>query len=56
MSAEVKREIELEIAYVLFVDIVGYSRYSIDQQRRLLELLNEIVARLIIFVRRRRVG
>jgi len=45
VSAEVKKEIELEIAYVLFVDIVGYSKLLIDQQRRLLELLNEIVRR-----------
>ena len=43
MSAEVKKEIELEIAYVLFIDIVGYSKLLIDQQRRLLELLNKIV-------------
>jgi TolB-like protein/class 3 adenylate cyclase len=43
VSAEVKKEIELEIAYVLFVDIVGYSKLLIDQQRRLLELLNKIV-------------
>src|SRR2546430_6758560 len=41
--AEVQKEIELEIAYVLFVDIVGYSKLLIDQQRRLLELLNEVV-------------
>ena len=40
---EIQKEIELEIAYVLFVDIVGYSKLLIDQQRRLLELLNEIV-------------
>src|SRR6516225_9760262 len=40
---EVKKEIELEIAYVLFIDIVGYSKLLIDQQRRLLELLNQIV-------------
>jgi hypothetical protein len=26
MSAEVKKEIELEIAHVLFLDIVGYSK------------------------------
>ena len=45
MSTEVKKEIELEIAYVLFIDIVGYSKLLIDQQRRLLELLNEIVRR-----------
>src|SRR5438477_1778949 len=43
MSAEVKKEIELEIAHVLFIDIVGYSKLLIDQQRRSLELLNEIV-------------
>ncbi len=43
VSAEVKKEIELEIAYVLFIDIVGYSKFLIDQQRRSLELLNEIV-------------
>ena len=43
MSAEVKKEIELEIAYVLFVDIVGYSKLVTSEQRRLLELLNQIV-------------
>jgi TolB-like protein/class 3 adenylate cyclase/Tfp pilus assembly protein PilF len=43
MSTDIKKEIELEIAYVLFIDIVGYSKLLIDQQRRLLELLNEIV-------------
>ena len=43
MSTEVKKEIELEIAYVLFIDIVGYSKLVTDQQRRLLELLNQIV-------------
>jgi TolB-like protein/class 3 adenylate cyclase/Tfp pilus assembly protein PilF len=43
VSVEVKKEIELEIAYVLFVDIVGYSKLLIDQQRRSLESLNQIV-------------
>src|SRR5256714_2639160 len=43
MSSEIKKEIELEIAYVLFVDIVGYSKLLINDQRRLLERLNEIV-------------
>src|SRR6185295_14638840 len=38
-----KKEIELEIAYVLFVDIVGYSKLLINEQRRLLEVLNGIV-------------
>jgi serine/threonine-protein kinase len=43
VSTEVKKEIELEIAYVLFIDIVSYSKLLIDQQRRSLELLNDIV-------------
>src|SRR5438552_12199988 len=43
MSAEVKKEIELEIAHVLFIDIVGYSKVPINEQRTLIEQLNEIV-------------
>ena len=43
MSAEVKKEIELEIAHVLFTDIVGYSKLPINQQRSVVECLNEIV-------------
>src|ERR1700745_4002269 len=43
MSAEVGKEIELAIAYVLFIDIVGYSKLVSHEQRRLLELLNHIV-------------
>jgi hypothetical protein len=34
MSAEVKKKIELEIAHVLFIDIVGYSKFSITTKRR----------------------
>jgi hypothetical protein len=33
MSAEVKKEIELEIAHVLFMDAVGYSKLLIDEER-----------------------
>jgi TolB-like protein/class 3 adenylate cyclase/Tfp pilus assembly protein PilF len=43
MPAEVKKEIQLEIAHVLFIDIVGYSKLSITEQRALLERLNGIV-------------
>ena len=43
MPTEIKKEIELEIAYVLFIDIVGYSKLVTSEQRRLLELLNQIV-------------
>ena len=43
MSAEVKREVQLEIAHVLFIDIVGYSKLSINQQRAAVDELNEVV-------------
>src|SRR5947208_2088208 len=43
MATEVKKEIQLEIAHVLFTDIVGYSKLPINQQRALVQRLNEIV-------------
>src|SRR5215831_3847219 len=43
MPAEIKKEIQLEIAHVLFTDIVGYSKLPIHQQRASVERLNEIV-------------
>ncbi len=33
MSAELKPHLRLEIAYVLFIDIVGYSKLLIDEQK-----------------------
>src|SRR5438874_5062351 len=43
MSAEVKKEIELEIAHVLFLDIVGYSKLSVNEQHGRVDELNGIV-------------
>ena len=43
MSTEVKKEIQLEIAHVLFIDMVGYSKLLLDDQRDLIETLNQIV-------------
>jgi len=43
MSTEVKKEIELEIAHVLFLDIVGYSKLSVNEQHARVEELNEVV-------------
>src|SRR5438477_1642071 len=43
MPAEVKKEIELEIAHVLFLDIVGYSKLSINEQRAVVDELTTIV-------------
>ena len=43
MPVEVKKEIELEIAHVLFIDIIGYSKLSINDQHATVEKLNGIV-------------
>ena len=43
MSVESKKEIQLEIAHVLFIDIVGYSKLSINDQRAAVEELTRIV-------------
>jgi hypothetical protein len=43
MSTEIKKQIQLEIAHVLFTEIVGYSKLLIDEQHALLETLNQIV-------------
>lgn len=42
MAAETKKEIELEIGHVLFIDIVGYSKLLIHEQLEHLEKLREI--------------
>src|SRR5437667_8857938 len=43
MADEVKKEIQLEIAHVLFIDIVGYSKLSINEQHASVDELNQIV-------------
>src|SRR5882762_8414361 len=43
MSVESKKEIQLEIAHVLFIDIVGYTKLSIRDQHAAIEELNRIV-------------
>src|SRR5216684_1581779 len=43
MTAEVKKEIQLEIGHVLFIDIVGYSKLLINEQSEQLQKLKEIV-------------
>jgi serine/threonine-protein kinase len=49
MSIEVKPNLQLEIAHVLFIDIVGYSKLLIDEQREWLQELNDIVRRTEVF-------
>src|SRR5881296_1479292 len=43
MSAEIRKEIQLEIAHVLFIDIVGYSKLSINEQRAAIDELTQAV-------------
>ena len=41
--SEVKNETQFEIGHVLFIDIVGYSRLLIEEQKERLNQLTEIV-------------
>jgi len=43
MPAQLKPERHLEIAHVLFIDVVGYSRLLVNEQREVVEQLNKIV-------------
>src|SRR5947207_8109126 len=43
MSTEVKKEIQLEIAHVLLIDVVGYSKRLVNGQSQCLQELNRIV-------------
>jgi TolB-like protein/class 3 adenylate cyclase/Tfp pilus assembly protein PilF len=43
MSAEVRKEIQLEIGHVLFIDIVGYSRFSVNEQHAAIDQLTQVV-------------
>src|SRR2546428_2848094 len=42
-SAEPKSDLQLEIAHVLLIDVVGYSRLLVNEQIELLQDLNQIV-------------
>src|ERR1700751_1097566 len=43
MSVEIKREVQFEIAHVLFIDIVGYSKLSMNDQHAAIDELTRIV-------------
>ncbi len=43
MSPEISRQIPLEIAHVLLIDVVAYSKLLVDEQIELLQKLNQIV-------------
>jgi len=41
MAAHSEEELELEIGHVLFADIVGYSKLSLNGEHAVVEELNE---------------
>ena len=43
MSTEIEKESQLEIAHVLFIDVVGYSKLSINEQHAVVDELTQIV-------------
>jgi TolB-like protein/Tfp pilus assembly protein PilF/class 3 adenylate cyclase len=43
MATSAERDVRLEIGHVLFMDVVGYSKLLIDEQREILQELTEIV-------------
>jgi adenylate cyclase len=43
MASESASDVKLEIGHVLFIDVVGYSKVLIDDQRELQQQLNQIV-------------
>jgi class 3 adenylate cyclase len=43
MSAERKPDLHLEIAHVLFMDVVGFSELLINDESEILEQLNQLV-------------
>src|SRR5262250_1884842 len=56
MSSEAAKETELELAHVLFIDIVGFSKRLINEQRTLLDTLNRIVRNTTPFCREEATG
>jgi TolB-like protein/class 3 adenylate cyclase/Tfp pilus assembly protein PilF len=49
MSADPKRDLQLEIAHLLLIDVVGYSKLLVNEQIDLLHELNHIVRSTVCF-------
>src|SRR5438874_13708596 len=43
MPATQESRLHLEIAHILFLDVVGYSKLLVNEQREIIQQLNEIV-------------
>src|SRR5437763_1094580 len=49
MSAELKPDLQLDIAHLLLIDVVGYSKLLVNEQIELVHELNQIVRRTECF-------
>src|SRR5713101_1083114 len=56
MPAKLKSDPHLEIAHVLFVDAVGYSKLLVNEQREVVQRLNQIVRKTPQFRKSEAVG
>jgi hypothetical protein len=43
MPTKLKSDPHLEIAHVLFIDVVGYSKLLVNEQREVVQQLNQVV-------------
>jgi hypothetical protein len=43
MPGKLKSDPHLVIAHVLFIDVVGYSKLLVNEQRELIQELNQVV-------------
>src|SRR2546428_6480306 len=50
MTAEREGDAQLEIGHVLFMDIVGFSKFLVDQQSEFTDRLNQIVRKTEQFI------
>jgi hypothetical protein len=48
-SAETKPDLPLEIAHILLIDVVGYSKLLVDEQIEFLDKLNQIAKHWNVF-------
>ncbi len=56
MAAKLKSDRHLEIAHVLFIDVVGYSKLLVSEQREVLQQLNQLVRKTPQFRKSERSG
>jgi hypothetical protein len=49
MAAVQEPHLHLEIAHVLFMDVVGYSKLLVNEQREVMQQLNQIVRKTAQF-------